>query len=165
MRINPNFSAFRISSRGMSIQKKKMELITENIANTSTTKTSDGKPYKRKFISVFQEKNKFQDLQANNSLNLNTGFYYNNIKQPMLGSPNNLISEDGIKITEETDQSEGELIYMPDHPDADEEGYVQMPNVSVVTEMVDMISASRSFEANMTAFNAAKQMAKDSLEI
>lgn len=165
MKINPNFSAFKISSRGMSIQKKKMELITENIANTSTTKTSEGKPYQRKFISVFLEKNKFQDLQANNSNNFKTGFYYNNSKQPLLGSPNDSISEGDIKITEETDKSKGELVYMPDHPDANEEGYVEMPNVSVVTEMVDMIAASRSFEANMTAFNAAKQIAKDSLGI
>jgi flagellar basal-body rod protein FlgC len=163
MKINPNFSAFKISSQGMSIQKKKMELITENIANTSTTKTSDGQPYKRKFISVMQEKNKFQNLQQNSSLGINAGLSFNNIKQPVAGTGDNLENE--LVIKEELDQSEGELVYMPDHPDANEEGYVQMPNVSVVTEMVDMIAASRSFEANMTAFNAAKQMAKDSLEI
>ena len=70
-----------------------------------------------------------------------------------------------FKAIENVDNSEGELVYMPDHPDANEEGYVNMPNVNVITEMVDMISASRSFEANLTAFNAAKQIAKDSLEI
>ena len=63
------------------------------------------------------------------------------------------------------DKAHGELVYMPDHPDANAEGYVELPNVNVINEMVDMIAASRSFEANLTAFNSAKQIAKDSLEI
>ena len=86
----------------------------------------------------------------------------------MAGLSQNASSEpDNINFNamENVDNSEGELVYMPDHPDANEDGYVHMPNVNVITEMVDMISASRSFEANLTAFNAAKQIAKDSLEI
>ena len=63
------------------------------------------------------------------------------------------------------DQKEGDLIYQPDHPDADENGYVRMPNVNIITEMVDMIAASRAYEANLTALNTSKQLAKDSLEI
>jgi flagellar basal-body rod protein FlgC len=62
-------------------------------------------------------------------------------------------------------RKKGELIYMPDHPDADQNGYVKMSNVNVINEMVDMIAASRSYEANLTAFNSSKQMAKDSLDI
>lgn len=165
MEIRPNFSSFKISSKGMNIQKQRMELITENIANTSTTKTEKGSPYQRKFIRVQQDK---ENLTLKNSLPLkNSGFslesmHKNNLQAKGVES---FEPELNLKINVETDNSEGELVYMPDHPDANEEGYVNMPNVSVVTEMVDMISASRSFEANLTAFNSAKQIAKDSLEI
>ena len=166
MKINPSFSSFNISSKGMSIQKKQMDVITENIANSSTTRTEDGSPYKRKYISVEFERNNFQ-----NNINkfYSSGFRNSNPNQ--LGSVNfnpSMASNqpgDNFNIKEETDNSEGELVYMPDHPDADEDGYVQMPNINIITEMVNMISASRSFEANLTAFNAAKQIAKESLEI
>jgi len=166
MKINPNFSAFQISSRGMGIQKKRMELITENIANTSTTKTENGKPYQRKYISVKQEKAKFQNGIANADLNINAGLRLSRLNHQLPAEPKlDAAGQDGLKISEEVDKSDGDLVFMPDHPDANEEGYVLMPNVSVVTEMVEMISASRSFEANLTAFNAAKEMAKSSLSI
>ncbi len=164
MTIKPNFSSFRISSKGMSIQKKQMDVITENIANTSTTRTEDGTAYKRKYISVEFEKNNF--IQGNQINNLKAGYSSNNsnhIQQSQFGSSE--VEDINFTAKENVDNSEGELVYMPDHPDANEDGYVSMPNVNVVTEMVDMISASRSFEANLTAFNAAKQIAKDSLEI
>jgi flagellar basal-body rod protein FlgC len=148
----------------MSIQKQQMNVITENIANTSTTRTEDGSPYKRKYISVEFEKNNFKS--AGQFDNLKLGFKSNHANHitPNKYSTN---SVDDINFTakEQTDNSEGELVYMPDHPDANDDGYVSMPNVNIVTEMVDMITASRSFEANLTAFNAAKQIAKDSLEI
>ena len=166
MKINPRFSSFNISSKGMSIQKKQMDVITENIANTSTTRTEDGSPYKRKYISVEFEKRNFQNI-INNSIN--TGFRRtnpNHLTPLELKNPINFAqSFENFKMRENTDNTEGELVYMPDHPDSDENGYVQMPNVNIITEMVNMISASRSFEANLTAFNAAKQIAKESLEI
>lgn len=164
MKINPNFSAFRISSKGMSIQKKQMDTITENIANTSTTRTKDGTPYRRKYISVEFEKDNFN---ATSSLNNQVGFKSSRSKHFSLNSINQAAEQQNINFEakENTDDSKGEIVFMPDHPDANEDGYVEMPNVSVVTEMVDMITASRSFEANLTAFNAAKQIAKDSLEI
>jgi flagellar basal-body rod protein FlgC len=149
----------------MNIEKKKMELITENIANTSTTKTDKGTPYQRKYITVKEENSNFK---TQNSLPLkNSGFSINSLI-PNESSANDVENFDpnlNLKINVQTDKSDGEKVYMPDHPDANEEGYVEMPNVSVVTEMVDMIAASRSFEANLTAFNSAKQIAKDSLEI
>ena len=74
-------------------------------------------------------------------------------------------SDEGMKVNELHDQSVGDIVYMPDSPDADENGYVQMSNVNIITEMVDMIAASRSYEANLTALNSSKQIAKDSLEI
>ncbi len=163
MKINPNFSAFRISSKGMSIQKKRMELITENIANTSTTRTSNGGPYQRKYLSVVQEKDKLNNL--NNSLDINAGLRINNPNHQLPGKSDVEGFDTGLRISEQVDKSDGELVYMPDHPDANEDGYVLMPNVSVVTEMVEMISASRSYEANITAFNSAKEIAKMSLDI
>ncbi len=160
MKITPNFLSFRISAKGMSIQKKKMELVTENIANMNTTKTKSGQPYKRKFLVVKQIEENKNRLTLKKSLN---GDAFNALlpvrQNSLLDSDKNIITE--IK----EDNGEGELVYMPDHPDANEEGYVQMPNVNVVTEMVDMIAASRSFEANVAAFEASKQIAKNSLEI
>ena len=166
MKINPNFSSFNISSKGMSIQKKQMDVITENIANTSTTRTENGTPYKRKYISVEFEKNNFP-LNSGNIIQ--TGFRTTNSDHlnPLSynGKIDDNIEESKFTTKENTDNSLGELVYMPDHPDSNEDGYVQMPNVNIVTEMVNMISASRNFEANLTAFNSAKQIAKDSLEI
>ena len=162
MNISPNFSAFRISSKGMSIQKKRMELITENIANTSTTKTSKGGPYQRKYLSVVQEKNKFG---SKNLLDINTDLIISHPNHQLPKQPRPEDFDTGLRVSEQVDKTDGELVYMPDHPDANEEGYVLMPNVSVVTEMVEMISASRSFEANVTAFNSAKEIAKMSLDI
>ena len=166
MKINPNFSSFNISSKGMSIQKKQMDVITENIANTSTTRTEDGTPYKRKYISVEFEKDNFP---LNPFKNLQSGFRTTNSKHLMPVSyydqMDNTIDDSNFITKENSDNSEGELVYMPDHPDSDQDGYVHMPNVNIVTEMVNMISASRNFEANLTAFNSAKQIAKDSLEI
>jgi flagellar basal-body rod protein FlgC len=164
MTIKPNFSSFSISSKGMSIQKQQMNVITENIANTSTTRTEDGTPYKRKYISVEFEKNNLKS--AGQFDNLQAGFKSSRSNHVISNKhTSNSVDEINFTAKELTDNSEGELVYMPDHPDADEDGYVTMPNVNIVTEMVDMISASRSFEANLTAFNAAKQIAKDSLEI
>jgi len=163
MKINPNFNAFNISAQGMGAQKRKMDLIAENIANVDTTKTKDGTPYKRKYL-VVEEKQSFGQkmVDAKNTLRLRTtnGMQISSPAQlPKQTSSNDLESQ--VK----QDATAGEMLYMPDHPDANEDGYVRMPNVNVVTEMVDMIAATRSYEANLTAFNASKQIAKDSLEI
>ncbi len=163
MKIHPNFSAFKISSKGMSIQKKRMELITENIANINTTRTENGGPYQRKFLSVVQEKNNF--FNRNNFPEINAGLRIDNVNHQLPSEPNSKNFDTGIKVTEKVDKSLGELVYMPDHPDANKDGYVLMPNVNVVTEMVEMISATRSYEANVTAFNSAKEIAKMSLGI
>ena len=72
---------------------------------------------------------------------------------------------DNVKMNEEVDSKQGESIYMPDNPDANEKGFVQMSNVNVINEMVDMIAVTRGYEANLQSLNSAKQMAKDSLEI
>jgi flagellar basal-body rod protein FlgC len=163
MKIGPKFSAFNIIAKGLRIQKKRMDLVAENIANADTTRTADGGPYKRKFLVVREKDFRLSSNDLNGkTIRLNTS------------SPDHIpeaeeIEKSGdspvLSLETKTDETRGEMVYMPDHPDADENGYVEMPNVNIVTEMVDMIAASRGFEANVTAFNGAKQIAKDSLEI
>ena len=163
MKIAPNLSAFAISAKGMKVQKKRMDIVAENIANASTTKAKNGEPYKRKFLLVEEAKN-------NMAKNNNSGNPFG-IEMPSAanfsgrGVNPDQLQYDGIKTNVKQDDTLGELVYIPEHPDANKDGYVQMPNVDVVTEMIDMITATRNFEANLTAFNASKQIAKDSLEI
>lgn len=167
MKISNNFLGIKMSAAGMSIQRKKMNLISENLANTSTTKTDKGIPYQRKFLVVTQE-----GPQERGSLPVAEQTLKMTVTQgnhmPLTPAPfqtDKEYSQIGIKQDELIDKKEGDVVYMPEHPDADQDGYVHMPNVNVVTEMVDMIAATRSYEANLTALNSSKQMAKDALEI
>lgn len=139
MKIGNNLTGFKMSAQGLSIQRKKMNLIAENIANAENTRTAEGKPYQRKYMVVSNETNQ---MFAKNDA-----------------------SDNQLKVEVLKDNKEGEMIFMPNHPDADAKGYVQMSNVNVVQEMVEMIAASRSYEANITALDASKEMAKNSLEI
>ena len=136
------FSSFDISASGMTAQRTRLDVISQNIANVNSTRDADGNIYKRKTV-VFQEKAyySFDDALTNAA-----GMYGK------------------VGITEDTD-TEGRMVYDPSNPDADENGYVTYPNVNTVTEMTNMIDASRSYEANVTAFNAAKNMALKALEI
>lgn len=165
MKINTKLPGFGISAYGLSIQRKRMNLIAENIAKANTVRDVNGQPYQRKTLLVKQKQNQFT-----NSFNGSQ----NTIKLKMTNEnhmPDAVIKQangkkpDNLKITEITDQSDGEIVYMPDHPNADEDGYLQMSNVNTITEMVDMIAATRSYEANLTALNSSKQMIKDTLEI
>lgn len=165
MNIGDNFNGFGISSKGLSVQRKKMNLIAENLANGNTVRTEDGKPVNRKTLTVTQKKNVFgkngesfntmMRLSATNSNHISAPSNFKNVPEPT-----NTLE---YKVKEDT--TPGDIVYMPEHPDADENGYVQMSNINTITEMIDMIAATRSYEANLTAFNASKQMAKDSLEI
>ena len=140
------FSALKISSSGLTAERMRMDVIADNIANAETTRTSEGKgPYVRKLVS-FKE-------NLDRELNKSSGRY--EIKQ--MGVVVDKVSKDEVSPLKK--------VYDPSHPDADEEGYVTMPNVNILNEMVDLISASRAFEANVTAANTAKQMAMKALEI
>ncbi len=134
----------RISSSGLSAERLRMDTITGNIANASTTRGKDGKPYIRK-IAVFEE-------NLTNELNKQSGKF----EEKHMG-----IKAVGV----EEDKSELRKVYDPYHPDANEEGYVLMPNVNILNEMVDLIAASRSYEANITALNSQKAMLSKTLEI
>lgn len=141
------FNAFDISGSGMSAQRFRMDVISQNVANVNTTRTEDGTPYRRKIVT-FAEKDSqpFSSYLAKSAENY-TG--------------------NGVKVTSVTEDNETDMIrtYDPSHPDADEDGYVTYPNVNIVTEMTNLIDASRSYEANATAFQASKSMASKGLQM
>ncbi|MBO5468429.1 MAG: flagellar basal body rod protein FlgC [Lachnospiraceae bacterium] len=140
------FNAMNVSASGMTAQRTRMDIISENIANVNTTRDENGEVYKRKTV-VFQE---------------NSNASFDNILSNKLES----YHPHGVKITSIVeDTSEGAMTYDPNHPDADENGYVTLPNVNTVTEMTNLIDASRSYEANATAFNASKAIAAKGLEL
>lgn len=140
------FSALKISSSGLTAERMRMDVIADNIANSETTRTPDGKgPYIRKIVTFKENLDK--------EINKNTGKY----ESKQNGVVVDKVSKDEISPLKK--------VYDPSHPDADGEGYVTMPNVNILNEMVDLISASRAFEANVTAVNTAKQMAMKALEI
>ena len=140
------YSGMDISASGMTAQRTRLDIISENIANVNTTRDANGNVYNRKSV-IFQEKG----TPTFDELLLGTIGY----------------SGQGVKITSifEDTETEGRMVYDPSHPDADENGYVTYPNVSTVQEMTDMIDASRAYEANVTAFNASKNMQLKALEI
>jgi len=139
-----------ISASALTATRLRMDVIAENMANMNTTRTANGEPYRRKYV-VFQEIS--DDDRAFRSFFNRTRF-------------GNNTSEGGVRVLQiGTDMSEFKYDYNPGHPDADENGYVRMPNVEVVQEMVDMMSAFRAYEANITAINIFKDMAVRTLEI
>lgn len=167
MKIGGSLFGLNISSKGMSIQRKKMDLISQNIANADNVRAENGEPYKRKFLKVETEQSKFiNNLQMEGqALNLQVT---NRDHISKLQTPQNISISSGmgdINMTETEDAKPGDQVYMPENPEADAQGYVQMSNVNIINEMVDMIAATRSYEANLQALNSAKTMAKDSLEI
>ena len=144
------FSAFNINASGMTAQRYRMDIISENVANANTTRTADGNPYRRKVVT-FAEKGG----QTPFSHILGEAVYGHGY------------SGKGVKVTGvyEDYETEMNMVYDPSHPDADENGYVTYPNVNIITEMTNMIDASRAYEANATAFNASKSIALRGLEL
>lgn len=142
------FSSFDINASGLTAQRYRMDVIAENVANANTTRTEDGTPYKRKVVT-FEEKNGGYE-------SFNTIF----------GRANDKYRGHGVKVSGTfEDQSEGSMVYDPSHPDADENGYVTYPNVNIITEMTNLIDASRNYEANATAFDASKSIAQQGLNL
>ncbi len=165
MEISGSNPGFKISARGLSVQRTRMNLIAENIANAETTRTESGEPYRRKFITISQNQKKMNGINPQNgTLKMHTtnGDHIPFAEQVNASAKGNSAGLD-FKVNE--DSSQGDLIFMPNHPDADEKGYVEMSNVNIIQEMVEMIAASRSYEANLVALDTSKQIAKDSLEI
>src|SRR3954463_11356344 len=141
------FSSMRVSASGLDAQMKRMNTISSNIANAETTRGADGQgPYKRKdpVMAAQTDRESFGEILQNK------------------------LDEEvqGVQVTEVVEDPRApRMVYNPQHPDANAEGYVAMPNVNTVEEMANMISAQRSYEANVSAMAAAKAMAAKALEI
>lgn len=142
------FNSLDIGASGLTAQRVRMDTISQNIANVNTTRTEDGTPYRRREV-VFEERSDS-----------------NTFASALSNASNKLYGGQGVRVTKiAEDSSDYKKVFDPGHPDADEDGYVSMPNVDVVTEMVNMISSTRSYEANVTSINATKSMALKALEI
>jgi flagellar basal-body rod protein FlgC len=141
------FQAFNISASGMTAERFRTDIIAENIANVNTTSTESGGPYRRKIVT-FQEREVTSFSQM-----------YSASKNKTIGN--------GVKVASVKEDTETDLVmeYDPSNPDADENGYVSYPNVNTVTEMTNLIDATRAYEANATAFEASKSMAQTGLSI
>ena len=141
------FQSFNINASGLTAQRFRTDVISENIANVNTTRTEDGTPYRRQIVT-FKEK----DVTP----------FSNVLRRTREGALGN-----GVKVYSLTEDYETDftMTYDPSHPDADENGYVSYPNVNIVTEMTNLIDASRSYEANATAFDASKSMLTTGLSL
>ncbi len=137
------FSSMQINASGLTVERLKMDLISTNIANINTTRTDEGGPYRRKTL-LFEE-----------NLNLERSRLTNKIEN----------KSQGVRVVGIEEDEDFKIIYEPDHPDADEDGYVNMPNVNMVDEMIALINTQRTYEANVTALNASKGILKKALEI
>lgn len=143
------FSSFNINASGMTAQRYRMDIISENVANADTTRTEDGTPYRRKVVT-FEQRGKAAGSFSNIFSNASSAF-----------------KGQGVRVSSVSEDTWTDMVmaYDPSHPDADENGYVTYPNVNIVTEMTNLIDASRSYEANSTAFTASKAIAVKGLEM
>jgi len=138
------FRSMQISASGLSLERLKMDVISTNIANINTTRGADGQPYRRKVVTFSENLEK--EINRINGISRKVS--------------------SGVKVDEVLeDDSEFRIIFDPTHPDADENGYVQMPNINMVDEMISLINTQRAYEANVTTLNANKAILKKALEI
>ncbi len=136
------WSAMEVAASGLTAERSRMNIIASNLANARTTKGPDGQPYKR-LDPVFAAKPLAPDAFDR-----------------VLGAVHT------VELSEvREDQEPGQLVYEPGHPDANPQGYVEMPNVNVVTEMVNLMTASRAYEAGVTSIESLKSMARSALKI
>ena len=143
------FDAMEVSASGLTAERMRMDVVAENLANANTTRGVDGQPYRRKEVVLGE---------------IASGGFGSQLQAAMGGASSSGTAPGGVEVQAITeDATPGKLVYDPGHPDADDEGYVQMPNVDTVAEMVDLITASRAYEANVTAMQSAK-LAANALE-
>jgi flagellar basal-body rod protein FlgC len=139
--------AIKIASQGMTAQRTRLNIISMNLANANTTRTADGTPYRRKTV-IFETTPLERSFQEELESSLTEETLY------------------GVKVTQIVPVSgEYKKVFDPSHPDADEQGYVYLPNVNLVQEMVQMLNANRGYEANASAIKTAKEMALKALEL
>ena len=144
------FSSFNVNASGLTAQRYRMDIISENVANANTTRTADGTPYRRKVVTFAEKGGQTPFSHVLGKAAYSHGYTGHGVKV------------DGVYKDYETEMN---MVYDPSHPDADENGYVTYPNVNIITEMTNLIDASRAYEANATAFNASKSIALKGLEL
>ena len=143
------FTSFNVNASGMTAQRYRMDIISENVANMNTTRTEGGGPYRRKVVVLESQSNQTA-FQA--ALERARG--------------NQSQQQGGVRVAEiAEDPSDFKLVYDPTHPDANDQGYVEMPNVDLVKEIADAMATNQAYSANVTAFNVLKQVAAKGLEI
>ncbi len=142
------YNSIEVSASGLSAERLAMDVIANNIANVNTTRTAEGGPFKRQ-LAVFAQKPEAGDAAAQSD-----------------GTDDPAASRAGVQVSAiVADQSPDRLVYDPTHPDADANGYVHMPNVDIVKEMVDMMAASRAYEANVTAIQEARAIGTSTMNL
>ena len=145
------FDALNVSATGLTAERLRMDVTAENLANAQTTRGADGQPYRRKEVVLSE---------------VSSGGFGSQLAKAVGAGSASGSQPGGVEVSAITqDATPGKLVYDPGHPDADAKGYVRMPNVDTVAEMVDLISASRAYEANVTAMTSAKQMFSKTLDI
>ncbi|MBN1840103.1 MAG: flagellar basal body rod protein FlgC [Campylobacterales bacterium] len=157
-------SSFDISSYGLSAQRFRMDLISSNIANANTTRTSEGGPYQRKDV-VFKAIDFSKTLNDKIAENNNMLEYENPLDDSFLQENANPAIMSVVVDKVVRDESEFTYKFEPSHPDANEEGYVAYPNVNPVIEMANLIEATRAYQANVSAFQSAKAIAQSAIDI
>ncbi|MCL2854288.1 MAG: flagellar basal body rod protein FlgC [Defluviitaleaceae bacterium] len=180
------FNSMNISATGLSAQRTRMDIHAQNLANVDTTRTADGGPYRRRAV-IFEERAETLGATFAGALSraigqtvrgggrggsLSTSFHgainrtFSGTGLPFRGIEGGHAGGSGVRVHSiQEDDSPGPRVYDPGHPDADVYGYVERPNVNTISEMVNMISATRSYEANITAMNMAQAMMQRTLEM
>lgn len=160
------FNSIEISATGMTLQRQKMDVVSQNIANVDTTRTDKGGPYRRRrvMVAAAEEAVPFKNMISKSRTELartdpkHLGGTVKSRQETI-----EVAKAEGREV--EDPASSYRLVHDPGHPDADEKGFVKVPDIEIINEMVDMISASRAYEANTTAVLTAKEMAKNALSI
>jgi flagellar basal-body rod protein FlgC len=146
------FDALNVSGSGLSAERLRMDVVAENLANAQTTKDASGQPYKRKEVVLQEIGGGGFGAQLAGAMGARTASTDSSVG--------------GVQVAGIVqDSTAGKMVYDPGHPDANAQGYVQMPNVDPVTEMVDLITSSRSYESDVTAMQTAKQMFTKTLDL
>jgi flagellar basal-body rod protein FlgC len=144
------FDGLDVSATGLTAQRLRMDVTAENLANAQTTRGANGQPYRRKEVILQEIPNGGFGAQLSSAM----------------GAVGGARGVGGVQVAQiAEDSTPGKLVYDPGHPDANAQGYVRMPNVDTVTEMVDLIDSSRAYEANVTAMNSTKQMLAKTLDL
>jgi len=152
-RVRPFFRSLGIAATGLSAQRQRIDVIVSNIANAETTRTEDGGPYRRRIVELATQLFGAEGGLLEAGRIYPSGEYAGELPLP------GVTGGEGVQVTGiAEDATEGPLVYDPGHPDADANGYVRMPNVSLTQETVNLMEARRMYEANATAFQAIKNM-------